>query len=89
MWSALGGNGLLVDQPWPKHDPAMLVEDTITLAVQVNGKMRGTIDVAADADKDTCEAEALKLPTVQAQMDGKQVRKVIVVPGKIVNVVVG
>ncbi len=89
IWSALNGEGLLVHQPWPRHDPALLVEDTVTLAVQVNGKMRGTIDVAADANKDTCEAEALKLPTVQAQMDGKQVRKVIVVPSKIVNIVVG
>lgn len=89
MWAALGGDGLLADQAWPTHDPALLVEDTITLAVQVNGKMRGTVDVAAAADKDTCEQAALALPTVQAQMDGKQVRKVIVIPGKIVNVVVG
>ncbi len=89
MWATLGGNGLLADQAWPKHDPALLVEDSVTLAVQVNGKMRGTIEVAAEADKETCEATALALPTVQAQMDGKQVRKVIVIPGKIVNVVVG
>lgn len=89
MWATLGGNGLLADQAWPKHDPALLVEDSVTLAVQVNGKMRGTIEVAAEADKETCEAAALALPTVQAQMDGKQVRKVIVIPGKIVNVVVG
>ncbi len=88
MWSALSGESLLADQPWPEHDPALLVEDTVTLAVQVNGKMRGTTEVAADADKDTCEKAALELPTVQAQMDGKQVRKVIIVPGKIVNVVV-
>ena len=89
MWAALGGDGLLADQPWPSHDPALLVEDTVTLAVQVNGKMRGTIDVAADADKESCESAALALSTVQAQMDGKQVRKVIVIPGKIVNIVVG
>lgn len=89
MWATLGGNGLLADQAWPKHDPALLVEDTVTLGVQVNGKMRGTIEVSAEADKSTCEAAALALPTVQAQMDGKQVRKVIVIPGKIVNVVVG
>lgn len=93
MWSALngdgGGNGLLVDQSWPQHDPALLVQDTMTLAVQVNGKKRGTIDVPADADKDVCEKAALDLPNVQAQMEDKQVRKVIVVPGKIVNVVVG
>lgn len=89
MWATLGGNGLLADQAWPKHDPALLVEDTVTLGVQVNGKMRGTIEVSAEADKSMCEAAALALPTVQAQMDGKQVRKVIVIPGKIVNVVVG
>ncbi len=89
MWAALGGDGLLADQAWPSHDPALLVEDSVTLAVQVNGKMRGTIDVAADADKESCESAALALPTVQAQMDGKQVRKVIVIPGKIVNIVVG
>ena len=88
MWSALGGVGLLADQPWPEHDPALLVEDTVTLAVQVNGKKRGTIEVATDADKETCKRLALALPTVQAQMAGKQVSKVIVVPGKIVNVVV-
>ena len=89
MWSALGGDGLLADQPWPEHDPALLVEDTVTLAVQVNGKMRGTIEVAADADNKVCENAALALPTVQAQLEGKQVRRVIVVPGKIVNVVAG
>jgi leucyl-tRNA synthetase len=55
----------------------------------VNGKMRGTIEVATEADKSTCASAALALPTVQAQVDGKQVRKVIVIPGKIVNVVVG
>jgi len=89
MWSALkdGGDGLLVNQPWPKCDTALLVEDTITLAVQVNGKMRGTIEVAPNADKETCEEAALQLTTVQAQLEGRNVRKVIVVPGKVVNVV--
>ena len=89
IWATLGCNGLLADQAWPKHDPALLVEDIVTLGVQVNGKMRGTIEVATEADKSTCASAALALPTVQAQVDGKQVRKVIVIPGKIVNVVVG
>ena len=89
MWQVLGGDGLLVDQHWPTFDPALLVEDMITLAVQVNGKMRGTIEVAADADKEACEHAALALPTVKVQMEGKQLRKVIVIPGKIVNVVAG
>jgi leucyl-tRNA synthetase len=87
MWSALGHKTLLVDTPWPEPDPALLTDDTVTLAVQVNGKLRGTITVAKDAAKEACEAEALALPTVQKQLDGKPPRKVIVVPGKIVNIV--
>jgi leucyl-tRNA synthetase len=87
MWSALGHKTLLVDSPWPEFDPTLLTDDTVTLAVQVNGKLRGTITVAKNAAKDACEAEALALPTVQKQLEGKPPRKVIVVPGKIVNIV--
>jgi leucyl-tRNA synthetase len=87
MWSALGHATLLVDTPWPDFDPALLTDDTVTLAVQVNGKLRGTITVAKNAAKEACESEALALPTVQKQLDGKPPRKVIVVPGKIVNIV--
>ncbi len=89
IWAELGGDGLLAETPWPTHDPALLVEDTVTLAVQVNGKLRGTVEAAKDAPKDELEAAALALDTVQAQMEGKSVRKVIIVPGKIINVVVG
>jgi leucyl-tRNA synthetase len=68
-------------------DPAQLVDDVVTLAVQVNGKLRGTISVAKGADKSVCEAAALALPAVQKLLDGKPPRKVIVVPEKIVNIV--
>ena len=65
------------------------MRDTVTLAVQVNGKLRGTIEVAAGASKETVEALAQAEPNVQKFMEGLSVRKVIVVPGKIVNIVVG
>ena len=78
---------MLVDTAWPSFDPALLADDEITLAVQVNGKLRGTITVAKGADNATCEAAALELPTVQKLLDGKPPRKVIVVPNKIVNIV--
>ncbi len=88
MWSALGHEHLIVDTGWPEADADMLVEDTITVAVQVNGKLRGTLEVAKDADKETVEQSALMLDNVQSFIAGKEVRKVIVVPNKIVNVVI-
>jgi leucyl-tRNA synthetase len=89
MWQTLGHTDLLTEAAWPTFDPSLLADDTVTLAVQVNGKLRGTITVDKDAAKDLCEAEALKIPAVQKQLDGKPPRKVIVVPGKIVNIVAG
>ncbi|MEL6582317.1 MAG: leucine--tRNA ligase [Pseudomonadota bacterium] len=88
MWEALGGEGLVVDAPWPVADPTLLVEDTITLPVQVQGKRRAEIEVAKDAAQADIEAIALAQEAVQRAMDGKPPRKVIVVPGRIVNVVV-
>lgn len=86
-WEKLDHADLLADAPWPEHDPSLLVADTVTLPVQVNGKVRGRIEVAADASQDTCKELALALDNVKTNLEGKQVRKVIVVPGKIVNVV--
>ena len=77
----------MVNTPWPAFDPAQLEDDVVTLAVQVNGKLRGTISVAKGADKALCETAALALPAVQKHLDGKPPRKVIVVPEKIVNIV--
>jgi leucyl-tRNA synthetase len=70
-------------------DPAALVRDSLTLAVQVNGKLRGTIEVPAAADKAAIEAMALAEPNVVKFIEGQTVKKVIIVPGKIVNIVVG
>ncbi len=87
LWQHLGHATILAENPWPKADPAMLVDDTVTVAVQVNGKLRGTIELPKDCPKDEAEAAALALPNVQQQLEGKAPRKVIVVPGKIVNIV--
>jgi len=88
LWQRLGHETLLADVAWPVADAALLVEDTITIGVQVNGKLRGTVDLPRDADRETAESLALALDGVQRAMGGKAARKVIVVPNKIVNVVV-
>ena len=88
IWSMLGENGLVAMAPWPKADPAMLVEDTITLPVQVNGKRRAEINVDKDLSKDEVEKIALAEEAVQRALSGAPPKKVIVVPGRIVNVVV-
>jgi leucyl-tRNA synthetase len=88
LWQALGNpETLLEDLPFPKADPAALTRDAVTLAVQVNGKLRAQIEVAVDAPRETIEQQALAEPQVQRFLDGVSVRKVIVVPGKIVNIV--
>ena len=89
LWQALGHTDMLAQTPWPEPDPALLVEDTVTLPVQVNGKLRATLDVPKDASKDTLEELALANDNVQRAIDGKSIRKVIVVPGRVVNLVVG
>jgi leucyl-tRNA synthetase len=73
---------------WPVADPAMLIEDTVTLPVQINGKRRAEIDVPKDMDKARIEAMALAQDAVQKALDGATPKKIIVVPGRIVNVVV-
>jgi len=86
-WSALGGEGLCYYAPWPLADPEMLTEDTVTLPLQVNGKRRGEINVPAEISKEDAEALAMADPAVQRAIDGLTVRKVIVVPGRIINIV--
>ena len=88
LWQRLGGAGLLVDQPWPEADPALTIEDSVTLAVQVNGKLRSTIELPRDALEAEAERSALAEPAVQRAMAGKPPRKIIVVKNRIVNVVV-
>ncbi|PJE27726.1 leucyl-tRNA synthetase [Pseudooceanicola antarcticus] len=87
MWQILGGEGLIAQAPWPVADEAMLVEDTVTLPIQVNGKRRGELTVPKDMPKDEVEKLALASDAVQRTLDGAQPKKIIVVPGRIVNVV--
>ena len=87
IWALLGGEGLIANAPWPVADEAMLVEDTITMPIQVNGKRRDEITVAKDLDKAEVEKLALATDGVVRALDGASPKKVIVVPGRIVNVV--
>jgi len=88
LWHRLGHAELIAYQPWPTYDESQLVEDTIELPVQINGKVRAKINVAADADNATVEAVAKADEKVAAAIADKTVRKVIVVPGRMVNIVV-
>ena len=88
LWEALGRDGLIMDASWPSADESALRRDTIELVVQVNGKLRARIDVDADATKDDIEATALAHENVVRFIEEKSVRKVVVVPGRLVNVVV-
>ena len=87
-WAALGHKTTLVKTPWPEADTALVVEDTITIAVQVNGKLRSTIDMARGAAKEDVEDAALEDAKIKQAVEGKEIRKVIVVPDRIVNIVV-
>ena len=86
-WALLGGKGMVVTAKWPTPEPALLVSDTITLPVQINGKKRAEITVAASADPAAVEAAAREDGAVKQHLAGLAVRKVIVVPGRIVNIV--
>lgn len=86
-WELLGEDGLIADAGWPAHDPALLVEDQVTIAVQVNGKLRDTLTVARGQPRETIEALALAAPNVARMLEGKAPRKVIVVPDRLVNLV--
>lgn len=87
LWQKLGHETTLLDAGWPEADPAFMQDETVTVGVQVMGKMRGTIELPNNADAKTAEEAALALPAVQKHIDGKTVRKVIVVPNRIVNIV--
>ena len=81
------GDGLIADASWPPVDPALLVEDEVTVAVQVKGKLRDTLTVAKGTAKEELERLALASEKVQRALDGAEVRKVIVVPDRLVNLV--
>jgi len=87
LWQALGHNDAVIDARWPQLDENALTQDTLQLVIQVNGKLRGHIDVAADTSRDAIEAAARDNENVQRFTEGLTIRKVIVVPGKLVNIV--
>ncbi|MWV26521.1 leucine--tRNA ligase [Aurantiacibacter rhizosphaerae] len=86
-WHAMGGTGLVAEADWPEVDERLLVNDEVTIAVQHKGKLRDTLTAPADASKDDLEALALASEKVQRSIDGAEIRKVIVVPGRLVNIV--
>ena len=87
IWVELGFAGQLQDAQWPMVDEGALVQDEIELVLQVNGKLRGKFRVAAEADRDTIEKQAIANPDVQRHIAGRTIRKVVVVPGRLVNIV--
>jgi leucyl-tRNA synthetase len=86
-WAMLGGKGLVANLPWPKFDSALVVDDEIVLPVQINGRKRGDLIIARDADQSVVEEAALALDIVRNALEGKPPRKVIIVPRRIVNIV--
>lgn len=89
LWQFLGHENTLTFEAWPTYDESKLVKNQVEMVVQVNGKVRGKFMANIDEDKKIVEEMALALPSVQAQMEGKTVRKLIIVPNRIVNIVVG
>jgi leucyl-tRNA synthetase len=87
LWEAIGGQGLVSETPWPAWDAAIAADDVITIAVQVMGKLRATIEVPAGAAGSELERLALAHENVRRHLEGRTVRKVVVVPGKLVNIV--
>lgn len=88
LWEELGGQGAVLRQPWPKSDPALAKEDEIEIPVQINGKLVNVVRVAAGSDSKAIEAASLADEKVKARIAGKMVAKIIVVPGRAVNLVV-
>ncbi len=88
LWQRLGNKDMIADRPWPVADSKWLVDDSITIAIQINGKLRATVELPKDADKKLAEEEALAVPAISELLKGKTINKVIVVPNRIVNVVI-
>jgi leucyl-tRNA synthetase len=89
MWQALGHQASIAYEPWPTYDPNLTREDTVEVPVQINGKVRSRIVIAADAAREEMERAARSDAKIQTALEGKSVKKVIVVPAKLVNLVVG
>jgi leucyl-tRNA synthetase len=87
MWARMGYNTFVATESWPEGNAKLAEDNVVTIGVQLNGKMRGTITIAKDADNKTAEDAALKLDNVARQLEGKNIKKIIVVPNRIVNIV--
>ena len=88
LWESIGETGYVSDQEWPVYDEKYIITDDVVMAIQVNGKMRGSLEVERGTSKEEIETLALSVPNVIKHMEGKVLIKVIVVPNKIVNIVV-
>ena len=88
LWSRLGHRETLAYAPWPAHDPALLVEDTATVAVQVNGKLRATLELPRGTNQAAAQAAAFADERVQRHLEGGEIKKVIHVPDKLLSIVV-
>ena len=86
-WAAMGKDGLVADTAWPEADPALLIDDEVTIAIQVNGKLRDTITVAKGTAKDALEGLAMASVKVAQILDGATPKKIVVVPDRLVNIV--
>ena len=89
LWQLLGHDRTLAYEPWPGYDPALLKDEEVEVPVQVNGKLRARVVVPADSDGPAIEAAARRDERIAAMIEGKTILKVVVVPGKLVNFVVG
>ncbi len=88
-WERLGGTGFLLQAPWPTHTEALTIDDTVTVGVQVDGKLRGEVQIARDAPEEDARASALAIPNVAKHLEGRSVRKFIYKPGRIIGIVTG
>jgi len=88
LWQTLGHSEILAEMPWPDADGSLLEDSTVTVAVQVNGKLRGTLELVKDCPREDVESQALSLTAVVSTMSGAQAKKIIVIPNRIVNIVV-
>ncbi len=89
LWNSIGKSGFTLNECWPTFDEKLSADDTVTIAVQVNGKLRDTFEIDATASKEDMEKAATTAPKAQAHLEGLTIRKIIVVPGKLVNIVAG
>lgn len=87
IWQQMGHENTIAYEPWPTWDESKLVEEMNTIVVQVNGKVRGRFETPVNTDEETLKAEALALKPVQKHLEGKEIKKVIVIKGKVVNIV--